>query len=133
MNLNSLRAEVEKDVFIDKSDPSKTAVNVPLLHNKYLTILSDSQMRLLKVQSEYDTLYREKYLYYRNDYPVVLKGRSEVEVLLNGDEELQKLKIKLEYEKHICSYLESVLKQINQLSFHVKSVIEWERFKQGEF
>ena len=97
MNLNDLRAEVEKDVYVNKSDPSKTAVNIPVLHNKYLAMLSDSQMRLLKVQSEHDTLYRSKYLYYRNDYEVVLKGKAEIEILLAGDAELQKAKIRLEY------------------------------------
>jgi len=131
MNIEKLQQEVAVDLIIDQNNLDSCAAGVPILHSKYLRLLTECQLVCLKLKADRDRLYREKYLYYRNDYCVLLKNKAEIDVLLNGDSELQILELRYEYEKTCASYLESVLKQISGLSFLIRDSIEWKKFKAG--
>jgi len=131
MNLEAIQKQVERDVRIDESHLDSSAANVPILHSKYLQMFSQCQLECLRLQSEYETKYREKYLYYRNDFEVVLKNKAEIDVLMSGDEEMKRLRLRFEYEKTCADYLERVLKQITGLSFLIRDMIEWKKFMAG--
>jgi len=131
MNLQHIQQQAKRDIKINEANLDGTAIDVPMLHIKYLDMLTECQLRCVQLKSEYDTTYREKYLYYRNDFNVVLKNKAEIDVMLNGDGELNEKHLKLEYEKQCAAYLESVVKQIGSLSFLIRDAIEWRKFQQG--
>jgi len=131
MDLQHLHQQVARDLVIDKNNLDESAVKVPILYSKYLQLHSECVLMCLKLQSEYDELAAKKYMYYRNDYEVVLKNKAEIDVMMAGDKELQKLKMKLEYEKSCANYLESVCKQISGLSYLIKDAIEFRKFAAG--
>lgn len=131
LKLDEIKQQVQKDLQIDKRNPSFTAANIPLLHSKYLDMLNTIQLLCIELKAQYDVLYREKYLYYRNDFAVIPKNKAEIDVLIDGDEDVQKLKKKLDYYKTVAGYLESVMKQISSMPFLVRDFIEWEKFKAG--
>jgi len=131
MTFQELQDMVEKEICIDRSNPSNTAIKVPQLHSKYLNLLQKHQLVCIKLKTDHDKMYSRKYLYYKNDYNVMLKSKSEIDAMISGDEEITVIRDKLEYEKAVASYLESVLKQISGLSFLIRDIIEWEKFKVG--
>jgi len=131
MNLQHIQQQAARDLKIDEANYDRTANGVPMLHIKYLDMLTECQLKCVSLKSQYDSTYKEKYLYYRNDYNVVLKNKAEIEILMNGDEELNEIHLKLEYEKHVAAYIESVLYQIKGISFLIKDAIEWKKFQQG--
>jgi len=133
MNLQHIQEQAARDIRIDSSNPNKTAVNVPMLHMKYLDLLTDSQLKCIALKHKYDSEYKKKYLYYRNDYNVVLKNKAEIDIFMAGDEELAEFYLKLEYEKKKANYLESLVKQIAGLSFLIRDIIEWDKFKAGGY
>jgi len=131
MNLEHIQQQVARDLKIDQNHLDSAAANVPILHSKYLQLFTESQLLCIKLQSEYDAEYKDKYLYYRNDYPVVLKNKAEIEVLISGDTEIQAMKLKLDYEKTCANYLEAVIKQINGMSFLIRDCLEFKKFENG--
>ena len=67
------------------------------------------------------------------DIPFDLKltTRDEVEMFLDADEDLCKIKARIEFFKIIIYFLESVLKQISARQYQIKNAIEWEKFRSG--
>jgi len=131
MNLEHLQSQVSRDVRIDEQNLDTSAVNVPILYSKYLQLHSQCVLSCVKLQADYDKLYSKKYMFYRNDYSVILKNKAEIDVLIAGDEEIQNIRLRLDYEKTCANYLESVCKQIAGLSFLIKDAVEFKKFMNG--
>jgi len=133
MNLQHLQEQVKRDVRVDEKNLNHSAAHIPMLHHKYLEMLTEVQLKCVKLKADHDKLYRAKYMYYRNDFNVVLKNKAEIDILIDGDDEVQKVRLKLEYEKSVAAYLESVIKQIGGLSFLVRDIVEWSKFQAGAY
>jgi len=51
--------------------------------------------------------------------------------LMDSDDELQKADQKAAYLKQVVTYLEQVLRSINNRTFLIKNAIEWKKFTSG--
>jgi hypothetical protein len=49
MNLENLKAEVKKDLTIDKTDLASESIRIPQIHNKYLNFLMNDQTFIIQV------------------------------------------------------------------------------------
>jgi len=131
MNIAQLQEMIKKDIALDSKNLSKTIIQIPSFYAKYLVLLQREQLNCTRIQSEYDSKYKERYMFYRNDFNVILKNKAEIDVLINGDEEMSEIKDRLFLSKNICETIESAMKQISGMSFLIKDYIEWEKFQQG--
>ena len=61
MKLTELQDEWERDAPIDITNLGKEASRVPILHSKYVTLLSRSKLQLRKAESDYLNTRRKKY------------------------------------------------------------------------
>ena len=52
-------------------------------------------------------------------------------MFIEADEEVQKLQYKIEYIDQVVYYLDSIMRQINSRTYHIKNAIEWKRFQSG--
>jgi hypothetical protein len=57
--------------------------------------------------------------------------KSEIESLLDGDSDMQKLYAREAYVKTAIYFLESVIGEIRSRSFHCKNIITWMQFRSG--
>ena len=64
MNLENLKAEVKKDLTIDKTDLASESIRIPQIHNKYLNFLMNDRLSLSKFDSDLVKLRHKKWLYY---------------------------------------------------------------------
>ena len=140
MTLEELQAQADKDLVIDDTELDTESLKTPILHNKYLQYYNKFNLLLKKSQWEERTLQREKWEYYtgKSD-PEVYKQKpfdlkvlkNDVHIYINSDEDIQKIQAKIEYQSAIVSYLEQVLRILNNRSFTIKNAIEWRRFTSG--
>ena len=140
MTLEELQAEADKDLVIDDTELDTESLKTPILHNKYLQYYNKFNLLLKKSQWEERTLQREKWEYYtgKSD-PEVYKQKpfdlkvlkNDVHIYINSDEDIQKIQAKIEYQSAIVSYLEQILRILNNRSFTIKNAIEWRRFTSG--
>ena len=135
MTLEELQAQADKDLVIDDTELDTESLKTPILHNKYLQYYNKFNLLLKKSQWEERTLQREKWEYYtgKSD-PEVYKQKpfdlkvlkNDVHIYINSDEDIQKIQAKIEYQSAIVSYLEQILRILNNRSFTIKNAIEGE-------
>ena len=140
MTLEELQSQADKDLVIDDTELDTESLRTPILHNKYLQYYNKFNLLLKKSQWEERTLQREKWEYYtgKSD-PEVYKQKpfdlkvlkNDVHIYINSDEDIQKIQAKIEYQSAIVSYLEQILRILNNRSFTIKNAIEWRRFTSG--
>ena len=143
MNIENLKAEVKKDLTIDKTDLASESVRIPQIHNKYLNFLMNDRLTLSKLETDLIKLRHRKWLYYTGKMSheeldelgwepfdlTVLK--TDIDRFINADDEVITLQHKVALIREKVSYLDGVMKAINNLSWNIRSAIDW--FKMTEF
>ena len=57
--------------------------------------------------------------------------KADIPTYLESDKDLIELQHKISYNKTIVTYLEQVLRSINNRTFTIKNAIEWKKFEAG--
>ena len=139
MDLEKILEMWKKDSVIDDVLIDQAALKIPQLHQKYLTLHSEYVLLSKKKYQDLKKLQHKKSLYYSGraspeeyDEPFEHKVmKSDVPSWVAVDDEVQRVELKLEYYYATIKVLEDILKQVHQLSFNIKNVIEWRRFVGG--
>ena len=144
MKLSDLQEMWAEDCKIDETNLGKESARVPILHAKYINLLSSTRLNLRKAESDYLNTRRKKYRYYRgemsrdeleNEGWLQWQGakplKNEIDEFLQGDADLISLQDKVEYFKTVLYQLEQIIRSINSRTWDIKSSIEWTKFTNG--
>lgn len=143
MRIEDIRMHAEKDLKIDDTELDTESIKIPQLHNKYLVMLTNEKLSLKNLEIEYNQMIRLKWEYYtgkideeelkaRNWKPFQLRIlRQDIDIYMNSDEDLNKIKINIEYQREKINYLESILKGIMNRHWQIRSAIDWRKFTNG--
>lgn len=131
---DDLQSIAEKDMKLDNTNLDIESLKIPELQHKYLKFFSNYNLLVKQTETDYKTLYRQKWEYYSGKdvkpFPTkVLK--QDLSVYLDADEELNGAKNKMEYYKNILLYIEGILKSLNNRGFQIKNAIDWKKFCEG--
>jgi len=143
MKLEDIFSEWEKDSKFDPSELGKISLNLPKLHHKYYKILSNERLLLKKMEAEFKSLKLEKFEFYQDGpsveqqqkgwvYPA--KGKilkSDIPNYIEADPHIIQFNLKIAYQNEKLDVLESIIKMIMNRGWHVKTAVEWEKFKMG--
>lgn len=141
-NLEKILENWEKDSVIDQTEPSKEILKIPLLHSKYLNILTKSKLLSKKAHFDYLQLKKKKWEYYTGKlsqdelkemgwepFPFVLK--SDINLYLESDGDLIKLLQKKMIHDEIVSVVETIMTELKSRTFQLRDFISWEKFING--
>jgi len=134
MTYEELQAIAENDMKLEKDNLDIESLKIPELQHKYLKFFSSYNLLAKKADSNYKILYRKKWEFYsgKDETPFPLKIlKQDISIYLDSDEELIEAKNKLEYYRDILSFLEGVLKSLNNRGFQIKNAIDWKKFTEG--
>ena len=123
-----------KDCSIDNTELGNESLKVPELYNKYLKLYTNEKLLLVKINSDYQILKKEKWEFYlgKSTVPHPTKVmRQDVDVYLDADTELASKKNHREYQLEKLIMLEKILKSIEIRGFAIKNAIDWERMMGG--
>lgn len=133
-----------KDSVIDETEPARELIKTPNLHSKYLRIMTHHNLVVKKLMSDYNKRKKIKWEYYSGDLnnpedleayklePMVKKVlRADIPFYLESDKELNDILLKKIMHEEIVEFCKSVLKELNNRTWQLRSVIEWERFTSG--
>ena len=141
MDLSELQDQVDRDLKIDDTELDMESIRTPQLHNKYLKLYTKYSLQLKKAQDDYKILYRSKWEYYTGkadpdvyqDHPFDLKVlKADVGIYLDSDKDIQELGQKEAYIQAIVTYLEKILREINNRNWTIRNTIEWKKFLHGD-
>lgn len=143
MTLEEIYEQWAIDGKIDQANIGRDVADVPKLHNKYYHMYVTEGLRLKKLQADYKQFVHLKTEYYKGELgpdelreygwdPQPLKIlRQDIPTYVEADKEIVNKSLKIGYQQAIVEYLESIIRQINNRGYNLKTIVDWERFRTG--
>lgn len=142
-NLEQILKYWETDSVMDQTEPSKELLRIPILHSKYLNILTKHKIASKKAHFDYLRMRKIKWEYFTgkmskeelDEYgwePFQFALKSDINTYLEADADLIKLLEKKVYHEESISVIESVMSELKNRNWELKSFIDWERFINGQ-
>lgn len=143
MKIEDIIVEWEKDCDIDVSNIAHESANIPALHNKYYKIYMGEGFLLKKMKADYKQLYKLKVEYYKGELsdeelkengwdPQPLKIlRQDIPSYIDADQDIIDASLKIGAQEQKLEYLESIIKMINNRGYQLKTIVDYEKFRNG--
>ena len=140
-DLETIQEMWEKDAKIDRDNLHDESLNIPSLHAKYFQIYNTIFLLRKKAEQQRKNIRHERYEYFsgkadpdvyiQNPFPKKIRDKDTMTKYLDADEKLSNASLKIEYYDTMLTYLESILKVIQNLTYQIKNAIEFMRFNAG--
>lgn len=146
IDLNQILEMWAIDCQINNGKLDKSSMETPILHAKYLRMLSESKLMLKKVERDQKVLLKDKWLYYNGKMDLnqlIEKGwaadpfdglkvmKGEMDYYYNSDIEIQKSEEKIEYWKTVISTLTEIIENLKWRHQNISNIIRWKQFEAG--
>lgn len=143
MSIEIIENMWSEDCVIDKTDLSQATRHSVEIHAKYLKYYNAANRRLRELEAEKARLTLLKNDYYLGNLDAqTLKEnnwspqkrlilKSDLEMYLNADREIINLNLKIGEMQQTVKFLDSIIRAINNRAFHIKNIIEYEKFING--
>jgi hypothetical protein len=142
-NLEQILKYWETDSQMDQTEPSKELLKIPLLHSKYLNILTKHKIASKKAHFDYLRMRKIKWEYFTgkmskeelDEYgwePFQFALKSDINTYLEADGDLIKLLEKKVYHEEAISVIESIMAELKQRTWQLRDFISWEKFVNGQ-
>jgi len=137
MNLETIQSMWEKDSQIDIVKLHEEAAKIPSLHAKYWDVYNSLKLLKEKAQTQECNIKLERHNYYtgKSDpevyqaepFPYKVREKESVKRYMDADERVQTIVLKIKYYDVMLSYLEDIVRQINNRSYQLKNIIDWQQ------
>ena len=127
----ALKAKVDEDLEINENNIQQKSLKLANIYNYYLKLYIQEFGILKYKTTEKNKKYQQKYHYYKFENQYQLSSAKEIEIYVNGDEEIHKINLTIQAQETIVKYLEQVLTNINNTGYRIKSYIDIEKIKHG--
>ena len=146
MDLKMILDMWSSDSVIGKSSLDESSRQTPILHAKYLELLSLAKLKVKKAEQDQKILLKDKWLYYNGKMDqdqIVDKGwkpdpfdglkilKGEMDYYYDSDPEIQQSVEKIEYLKTIIDTLNEIMNNINWRHQTISNMIKWRIFESG--
>ena len=141
VTLETLQEMWEKDSKMDRDNLHEESLNIPSLHAKYFELYNTIFLLRKKAEQQRKNIRHERYEYFsgksdpdvyiQNPFPKKIRDKDTMTKDLDADEKLSNSSLKIEYYDTMLTYLESILKVIQNRTYQIKNAIEFMRFNAG--
>ena len=144
--LDRILEEWSDDCKIDNVHLDETSRKTPVLHSKYLGLLSQAKIQLKKYEFKQKSLLKDKWLYYNgkmSQEDIIEKGwdpdpfdglkvlKGEMEHYYDSDPEIQKSEELIQYWKTVIDTLTEIVSNLNWRHQTIGNIIRWKQFESG--
>ena len=141
IDLDSIQRMWVEDSQIDPDNLHTESLNIPILHSKYFELYNTILLLRKKAEQQKRNIRHERYEYYsgksdpevyvENPFPKKIRDKDTMQKYLDADEKLSTVCLKIDYYDTMLTYIESILKMIQNRTFQIKNAIEFMRFNAG--
>ncbi len=129
-----LKIEFENEIKVTKENMYDKMMHNSSLYHKYAEMYVRSLKELNKLKNDRDVIYKKLYHAYKFEdksggYDV--SKTSEIDVYVKGDKEYRDIMSKIESQDEITKYLEYCVKIIDKITFNIRMMIDYEKFRNG--
>ena len=141
LDLESIQEMWKKDSDIDRDNLHEESLKIPSLHAKYFELYNTIFLLRKKAEQQRKNIRHERYEYYggkadpevyvKDPFPKKIRDKDTMQKYLDADERLSGVSLKIDYYDTMLVYIESILKQVSNRTYHIKNAIEFMRFNAG--
>tara|TARA_B110000196_G_C21128522_1_gene657222 strand:- start:1626 stop:2072 length:447 start_codon:yes stop_codon:yes gene_type:complete len=147
MILDEILEMWKKDAVIDDVCLDEETIKSSKLHAKYLELFSMAKLQLKRKEMEHDSMKKDKWLYYngkmsqqdmdkRNWKYDPFDGmkkplKSDMDMFYSTDEDLVRIKARVDYQKAIIETLEEIMGNIRWRGTAIKNILDFKKFTSG--
>ena len=146
IDLKTIHEMWSKDCEISQTKLDESSRATPMLHSKYLELLTTYKLTLKRAEFEQKKLLKDKWLYYNGkmdqvrveelgwtpdpfDGLKILKG--EMDYYYDSDPEIQDSEGKIQYYKTVIDTLEEIINVLRWRHQTIGNMIKWKQFESG--
>ena len=128
-DLDTIQEMWEKDAKIDRDNLHDESLNIPSLHAKYFQICNTIFLLRKKAEQQRKNIRHERYEYFsgkadpdvyiQNPFPKKIRDKDTMTKYLDADEKLSNASLKIEYYDTMLTYLESILKVVQNRTYQI--------------
>ncbi len=137
MNLETIQSMWEKDSQIDIIKLHEEAAKIPSLHAKYWDVYNSLKLLKEKAHSQESKVKLTRHNYYTGKaseeeykaepFPYKVREKESVKRYMDADDRVQTIVLKIKYYDVMLAYLEDIVRQINNRSYQLKNIIDWQQ------
>ena len=137
MNLETIQSMWEKDSQIDIVKLHEEAAKIPSLHAKYWDVYNSLKLLKEKAQTQESKVKLDRHNYYSgksptevyqaDPFPYKVRDKEAMKRYMDADERVQNIVLKIKYYDVMLTYLEDIVRQINNRSYQLKNIIDWQQ------
>ena len=127
----ALKLMVLEETTVTKDNVMDMSLKIPNLHMKYLDIHSRENKILKKYELEFEQVQAKRFEFHKFYGPVKLSTKGEVDMFVQGDDEVAAKKNNMVAQSIVVDYLHSVVVGIGRMSFNIGQYIEFMKMKNG--
>ena len=141
ITLEKLQEMWEKDSKINPDELHTESLNIPSLHAKYFELYNTIFLLRKKAEQQRKNIRHERYEYFsgkadpdvyiENPFPKKIRDKDTMTKYLDADEKLSTSNLKIDYYDTMLTYIESILKVVQNRTYQIKNAIEFMRFQSG--
>ena len=146
LDIENILAMWSKDCVIDDTHLDTSSRDTPMLHAKYLQLLSQAKLQLKRAEHKQKVLLKDKWLYYNGKMdqeeleekgwdPDPFNGlkimKGEMEYYYDSDPEIQKSEELIAYWKILIDTLTDIVDQLKWRHQTIRNIISWRQFESG--
>ena len=141
ISLEAIQEMWEKDAKIDRDNLHEESLNITSLHAKYFELYNTIFLLRKKAEQQRKNIRHERYEYFswkadpevyvENPFGKKIRDKDTMQKYLDADEKLSNTSLKIDYYDTMLTYIESILKVIQNRTFQIKNAIEFMRFNSG--
>jgi hypothetical protein len=132
LSIEELQKQIKVELKVDKNHLDLAATENVLFIQKYINMFLLESIEMNKLQTEYDSLYKDKALYYKLEYKYVPENQKELFILIDGDEKIIELKKKISLYSSLIKFISDTIQNFRDRGWGIKSAIEFRKFLAGE-
>jgi len=143
MDIETIENMWSEDSVINELDLTESSKKAAMLHSKYFKIYNRASRVLRNLEAEKARLILIKNDYYQGNLDqttmrengwspfkrTVLK--ADLPMWLNADRDLIEINQKIQEMQQVTTFLESIIRSINNRHYHIRNILEYEKFING--
>lgn len=141
MEVKEILDSWEKDCKIDIDKLDQESINIPLLHHKYLKMLSSVRVDYKKLDLQKKKLCQDLWIYYsgksspevykKQPLPGDLISNTKIKDYIETNEKYTQITQYMDNLNEKIDVLVEILKEVNGRAFKIKNAIDWQKFLNG--
>ena len=127
----ALQKRIIADVLLTRDNVQQKILELPILYTKYKKLYLEQRQLLKNINIDIKKTKAKRYHFYKFDNDFRLDTATEINLYVEGDDEMCQMYILQDKQEGIVEYIKDALSQIDKMSYQIRSYVDLEKLRNG--